>query len=69
MSHAPKTCEQYVDGRFVPAASGATFPVHDPSTEEVIARVPDSGEADVERAVAAARRAFDEGPWRPIGWY
>jgi betaine-aldehyde dehydrogenase len=64
VSDGAKTYEQYVDGRFVAAASGATFPVHDPSTEEVIARVPDGGEADVERAVAAARRAFDEGPWR-----
>ena len=35
----------------------------DPSTEEIIAHVPDSGEADVGRAVAASRRAFDEGPW------
>ena len=63
MSGSVKTYRQYLDGRFVEAASGATFPVLDPSTEEVIARVPDSGEADVERAVAAARRAFDEGPW------
>jgi betaine-aldehyde dehydrogenase len=58
-----RTYRQYLDGRFVEAASGATFPVIDPSTEEIIARVPDSAEADVERAVAAARRAFDEGPW------
>ncbi len=58
-----RTYQQLIGGRFVDAASGATFPVHDPSTEEVIARVPDSGAADVDRAVAAARRAFDEGPW------
>jgi betaine-aldehyde dehydrogenase len=58
-----QTYRQYLDGRFVEAASGGTFPVFDPSTEEPIARVPDSGEADVARAVAAARRAFDEGPW------
>jgi betaine-aldehyde dehydrogenase len=63
MPDGVQTYQQYVDGRFVDAASGATFPVHDPSTEHVIARVPDSGEADVNRAVAAARRAFDEGPW------
>jgi betaine-aldehyde dehydrogenase len=63
VSGTVKTYRQYLDGRLVEAASGATFPVLDPSTEEVIARVPDSGEADVERAVAAARRAFDEGPW------
>jgi betaine-aldehyde dehydrogenase len=63
VSGTVKTYQQYLDGRFVEAASGATFPVIDPSTEEIIARVPDSAEADVERAVAAARRAFDEGPW------
>jgi len=60
---APQACLQYVDGRFVPARSGRTFEVLDPSTEEVIATVPDSGAADVDAAVAAARRAFDEGPW------
>jgi betaine-aldehyde dehydrogenase len=60
---APKAWLQYVDGKFVPARSGRTFDVLDPSTERVIATVPDSGEADVDAAVAAARRAFDEGPW------
>lgn len=59
-----KTYAQLIDGRLVGARSGATFPVHDPSTEEVIALAPDSGEADVDLAVTAARRAFDEGPWR-----
>jgi betaine-aldehyde dehydrogenase len=63
VSDRAETYYQFIDGRFVASRSGATFPVHDPSTEEVIARVPDSGEADVELAVAAARRAFDEGPW------
>jgi betaine-aldehyde dehydrogenase len=59
----PRACLQYVDGKFVPARSGGTLEVLDPSTEEVIATVPDSGAADVDAAVAAARRAFDEGPW------
>jgi betaine-aldehyde dehydrogenase len=59
-----KSYPQLIDGRLVGACSGATFPVEDPSTEEVIAQVPDSGEVDVHLAVAAARRAFDEGPWR-----
>jgi betaine-aldehyde dehydrogenase len=63
VSDGVQTYLQLIDGRFVASRSGATFPVHDPSTEEVIARVPDSGEADVAAAVAAARRAFDEGPW------
>jgi betaine-aldehyde dehydrogenase len=63
VSDGVRTHQQYIDGRFVPACSGATFAVHDPSTEEVLALVPDGGAADVDLAVAAARRAFDEGPW------
>ena len=63
MADGVRTHQQLIDGQWVASGSGATFEVHDPSTEEVIARVPDSGEADVDRAVAAARRAFDEGPW------
>ncbi len=43
--------------------SGKFFPVIDPSTEEVIAEIPDANAADVDRAVAAARAAFDSGPW------
>jgi len=56
----------YVDGRFVDPASSRTLDVIDPATQEVIARVPDAGAEDVEAAVAAARRAFDEGPWREV---
>ena len=52
-----------IDGRFVPAASGKTFPVYNPATGEVVARVPEAEKEDVNRAVSAARRAFDEGPW------
>ncbi len=52
-----------IDGRFVPAASGKTFPVYNPATGEVVARVPEAEEEDVNRAVSAARRAFDQGPW------
>ncbi|MDI3339722.1 MAG: aldehyde dehydrogenase family protein [Sphaerobacter sp.] len=52
-----------IDGQFVPAASGETFPTYNPATNEVIAEVAQAGREDVERAVAAARRAFDEGPW------
>ncbi len=63
MSDAVKTYQHHIDGRWVASRSGATFPVHDPSTEEVIAHVQDGGPDDVDLAVAAARRAFDEGPW------
>jgi betaine-aldehyde dehydrogenase len=53
----------YVNGQFVPSASGETFPVYDPSTEEIIARVPAANATDVDAAVKAARTAFDSGPW------
>ncbi len=53
----------YVDGRFVKAASGKQFPVYNPATGDVIAEVPEADAEDVNRAVLAARRAFDDGPW------
>jgi betaine-aldehyde dehydrogenase len=56
----------YIDGRFVPPNGTATRDVIDPATQEVIASVPDGDAVDVDRAVAAARRAFDEGPWRDV---
>ncbi len=52
-----------IDGDLVNAASGKTFPTIDPRTEEVIAQVAEGDEEDVNRAVRAARKAFDEGPW------
>ena len=55
--------KNYVNGEWVGSASGETFPVYDPSTEEVIAEVAAAGAADVDRAVTAARAAFDGGPW------
>jgi len=53
-----------IGGRWQPSASGETFPVEDPATEEVIAHAAKGGAEDVDRAVRAARRAFEEGPWR-----
>jgi betaine-aldehyde dehydrogenase len=58
-----RTYQNYINGQWVPSASGKTFPVFDPSTEEIIAQVAASDSADVERAVRAARAAFDSGPW------
>lgn len=52
-----------IDGQFVDAASGKTFPAYDPRTAEVIANVAEGDAEDIDRAVAAARKAFDEGPW------
>jgi aldehyde dehydrogenase (NAD+) len=53
----------YIDGSWVDAASDEGLDVINPATEEVIARVPQASVADIDRAVAAARRAFDDGPW------
>ena len=47
----------YIDGEWVVPSSSATLKVHNPSTREQIATVPDSNAADVDRAVAAARAA------------
>ena len=55
-----------IDGEWVPAVSGETFEVYDPSTGEVLARVAAGGAEDIDRAVRAARRAFDDGPWRTM---
>jgi aldehyde dehydrogenase (NAD+) len=52
----------YIDGRWVSAANGATFQSINPSTGAVLADVAEAGPADIERAVRAARAAF-EGPW------
>src|ERR1700732_4323402 len=52
-----------IDGRWQDAQSGETFEVFNPSNETVIARVADCKRADVDLAVAAARKAFDKGPW------
>src|SRR6201985_3838204 len=51
-----------IDGQRVPSVSGRTFQTLNPATEQVIATIAEGNEADVDRAVAAARRAF-EGPW------
>jgi len=54
----------YINGESVPSSGSAWLDVIDPSTTEVIARTPDATRADVDRAVAAARQAFDGGPWK-----
>lgn len=52
-----------IGGRWQESRSGKTFDVYDPSNEEVIAKVADCDQTDVDLAVAAARKAFDQGPW------
>jgi betaine-aldehyde dehydrogenase len=58
-----RTYQNFINGQWVSGASGETFPVYDPSTEEVIAQVASSNAADIDKAVKAARAAFDSGPW------
>ena len=58
-----RTYQMYINGEFVESSSKKMFDVFDPSTEEVIAQVADAQSEDVDRAVAAARAAFEEGPW------
>jgi betaine-aldehyde dehydrogenase len=58
-----RTYQMYVNGEWIDSKSNKTFPVYDPATEEVIAQVPEANADDVNRAVAAARTAFDDGPW------
>src|ERR1700685_2229570 len=60
LRRAPKTL---INGEMVGAVSGKTFEVVNPATGAVIANVPEADKADVDIAVAAARRAFDNGVW------
>jgi acyl-CoA reductase-like NAD-dependent aldehyde dehydrogenase len=55
--------EFYIGGEWVKPAGGEVLKVISPSTEEVVGEVPVSTTADMDRAVAAARTAFDDGPW------
>jgi phenylacetaldehyde dehydrogenase len=52
-----------IDGKWVASASGKTFPVYEPSTGDVVAQVAEGDKEDIERAVKAARKAFETGPW------
>jgi aldehyde dehydrogenase (NAD+) len=58
-----KTHQMYIDGNFCDSSDGRTFPVENPATEEQFAQVPAATDTDVDRAVNAARVAFDTGPW------
>jgi phenylacetaldehyde dehydrogenase len=57
-----KELKLFIDGKWVAAKSGKTFPVEDPATEETIAHAPAGDKADIDLAVAAARRAFEFRP-------
>lgn len=55
----------FINNEWVNSLSGRTFPTYNPATEEVIANVQEADKDDVDRAVTAARQAFDlESEWR-----
>jgi len=53
----------YIGGEWVPPAGGKYFPSENPARGEMWAEIPEGGEADVDRAVQAARKAFKDGQW------
>ncbi|WP_071394723.1 aldehyde dehydrogenase family protein [Bacillus tuaregi] len=53
----------YINGQFVESQSGKTFDTYNPATGEVLASVYEANAMDIDQAVKAARKAFDEGPW------
>jgi len=53
----------FINGQWADAASGKTFETPNPATGETLARVAEGGAEDIDRAVRAARKAFEEGPW------
>jgi aldehyde dehydrogenase (NAD+) len=57
--------EHFIGGKWVPSEDGATFPTIDPSTEETLAEIAVGTPADVDRAVRAARKAYDK-YWKPM---
>ena len=61
-----KSQKLLIDGKRVDAVSGKTFEVLDPSTNNILTRVPKGGKEDINRAVKAARNAFENGPWRKL---
>lgn len=57
----------FINGDFDASASGAIEDIENPANEEIIGRVPRGNEADVDRAVEAAREAFEDGRWSELG--
>jgi phenylacetaldehyde dehydrogenase len=62
-SYLSKNRKMLINGQWVEAASGKTFPTYNPATGEVMARVAEGDREDIDRAVKAARSAFETGPW------
>src|SRR3954468_18497047 len=66
MATALRNYQLYIGGEWVEATSDDGLEVINPATEEAIGAVPQASIADVDRAVGAARRAFEEGSWRRL---
>ena len=60
---APWKFDLYIDGKWTSGEGSGVLDVIDPATEESIGEVPEATVGDARRAIEAARRAFDEGPW------
>jgi phenylacetaldehyde dehydrogenase len=65
-SYVAKTRQMLINGRWVNAASGKTFPTYNPATGDVLTQVAEGDREDINRAVDSARAAFDRGPWRKL---
>ncbi len=65
-SFIEKPRKMLINGSWVDAVSGKTFPTYDPSTGEVLATIAEGDRADIDLAVKAARKAFDDGRWRKL---
>src|SRR3984957_8998921 len=61
-----KTQKMLINGKWVEAASGKTFPTYNPATGEILSQVAEGDKQDIDRAVRAARAAFESGPWSKI---
>ena len=61
-----KPRKMMINGQWVDSISGKTFPTYDPATGKVLAQVAEGAAEDIGLAVSAARRAFDQGPWRRL---
>ena len=65
-SFISQTHKMLINGKWVEAASGKTFPTYNPATGEVLAHVAEGDREDIDRAVKAARAAFETGRWSQL---
>ncbi|WP_216827398.1 aldehyde dehydrogenase [Alkalihalobacterium elongatum] len=61
-----KEVKLYIDGEYIQSSTNSTYEVKNPATQQVIARVHEASYEDVDAACRAARRAFEDGPWRTM---